>query len=393
MDIEDISHNMNDFTKKFKFQSKKFQTGLKTIPSNKPKISLTNFKEAMIAPINNHSGFIKGKHRIYRYWLDDPSTSSFQSKAYTLANHQNSNSKFFLKKIYENLNSNFCDIVYNKKFKLAFITDCGSKSSLVTVNTFGVVQNLLTDFSLNFSGEKYLSNIGSDQLALWNEKELVVVSGIDQKRVKNVLKILKFSKRLSSELIDVKYIGKRKLILLGKKLIKVIWLSNKNSKILKSQIYKAKLKKSENLEKIAICKKRNILILSVKDIMKSEKMLIMRFNNSTLRFQFLDSVKNKRRKFSTLMPFEIMFEVEEGSVILESRLKGSSQLYSSLILNRIDEEEGELGKRKIVPFLEPVDEYLDSRNYKFVKHRDCCWNIDLKGNVNCLRLMSKEGAN
>lgn len=235
--------------------------------------------------------------------------------------------------------------------------------------------------------------MSEDEILVYGEKRALVIFGLRKKSFKtiSILNFSDFFNPIRDQLIDLKYLNQRRLVFLTKKFLIILWISKKNAKVAKKIkfLISSVIEPSpyEKFEKLAVLGNKSIIAISVQKMMSRSKIIVLRL---TKKFEIqlqktLNHSQNEKKKFSTLMPFEFVFDVKDGSVMLESRLSSRSILYSNLLSYKKTTKKFELK-----PFLAPINRYLDTQNLKLAKIGNCCWNIDIKGNLTKLEIISLE---
>lgn len=283
-------------------------------------------------------------------------------------------------------------MTYLGKGGLSVVTD-SHNNSIYSINTFGKVETILKGNSFfeidNVEIEK-IEKMDENEIIVFGEKKALILSGVNSRGFRTI-SLLNFSDLIDFSrdfLIDLKYLGQRKILLLTSSYLIVVWVSKKNSKICKKKVFNLRnflqINDNERIEKMAVLKGKSIIAFSVKKMMIRSKLIVIRLKEN-FDFEVLNVLehKNEENKISTLMPFEFIFEVEEGSVMLESRLSRKSVLFSNLLTYKKEKNSYE-----ITQFLDPIEDYLDTNNLKLAKIGNCCWNIDIKGNLSKLEIVS-----
>lgn len=299
--------------------------------------------------------------------------------------------EIFTKKIYENLGSNFEDMVYLPRIGKGVVTD-SNKNCVSSIDTFGNFQVIFKGklfFGTESMESEKIAKLGENEILVYGCKRAVVLEGVVKKRFRQML-ALEFNKLFDlfeDELVDLKYLGSRRIVILTKRYILVVWISRKNLKIVKKMkvdlVHLLGLSELDRFEKLAVLEQESIITVSVQKMMKRSKIVVLRLTEK-FEIEVLKTLKhrNSERILSTLMPFDFVFDVKGGSVMLESRLSNNSTLYSNLLSYSKSKSSYDL-----VPFLKPINRYLDTQNLKLAKFGNCCWNIDIKGNLSKLEIV------
>lgn len=284
-------------------------------------------------------------------------------------------------------------MVYLPRIGKAVVSD-SNKNCVSLIDTFGnfqVVFKAKLFFGLESIESSKIVTLDQNEILVYGGERAIVLEGVVKKRFRKIV-VLEFNHLINffeDELIDLKYLGSRRVVLLTKRYIMVVWISKKNLKIVKKMktdlFLLLGLSDSERFEKLAVLGPESIIAVSVQRMMKRSKIVILKLTE-----KFLISVlkvhehKLSGRILSTLMPFDFVFDIKGGSVMLESRLSASSTLYSNLLCYSETNSGYDL-----VPFLKPIDRYLDTQNSKLAKLGNCCWNIDIQGNVSKLEIVEE----